>query len=129
MANCPAPIRVLAVPVTLPPIETKLFHIMLQLLWISQNIIYSHLYSLVMVIIKPTPGIAYDWQFFSDHVCPYVLPGQVLSNSVLCGHSTTTQGSCRFHTGDLDMGTASQYSLFITVGDEKRNKKKQNKTV
>ena len=54
-------------PVTLSPIEIWLFQITLQLLQISQNLIYIHLSSTVMVVVKPIPG--HTWlQFFSPQM-------------------------------------------------------------
>lgn len=54
-------------PVTLLPIEIRLFQITLHLLQISQNLIYIHLSSTVMVAVKPIPE--HTWlQFFSPQM-------------------------------------------------------------
>lgn len=45
----------LAVPVTLSPVETRLCHSLLESMQISQNIIYTHSYSTVWGVNKPAP--------------------------------------------------------------------------
>lgn len=99
LTNChPAHAMVLAVPVTLSPIGTRLFQITLQLLWRSQNIIHTHPSSPVRVVVIPAPQITHDGGF-SVHRCSCDVAGLI---------QPPNRKAEDLHVGHPDMGVTPQ---------------------
>ena len=103
----------LAVPVTLSPIETRLFHITLQLVQLSQNIIYTHSYPRVLGVITLTPDHTRLWFCAIDfHRC---------SHDIVAGPIQPPNSRVKsLHIADPDVDFAPQCSIYNVwwQGDE-----------
>lgn len=106
----------LAVPVTWSPIESRLFHITLQLVQLSQNIIYTHSYSTVLGVIKLAPdhtGLGFCAIDF--HRC---------SHDIAAGPVQPPNSEAeRLHIADLDMEVAPG-TLSTMFADEEMNQRR-----